>query len=124
MSNLIRLSHPALAEGPGGKSFIMVEGQRIVCPSCNGTGSHVRRDIDDSRLIDSMREDGDDEGIRSYFRGSFDVTCEECKGRNVVDAPIWEKVPEWARNEIEAWNREEAADRNYSRQERMACGCE
>ena len=72
--------------------FMLVTGKMEVCPSCGGTGSHVRRDIDDSKLVDMMREDGDYEGIEGYFAGDYDVTCETCRGANVVTSPDWDQV--------------------------------
>ena len=68
-----------------------------VCSACHGTGAHERRDIDCSLLVDSMREDGDDEGLEQYFRGSMDIPCTLCHGANVVLVP---ELPEWAEKEI------------------------
>jgi hypothetical protein len=109
-----KLTHPALkyVEHPDhdGSDHIWVPGQMIVCPTCQGTGSHVRHDLDDSALVDSMREDGDEEGLRAYFRGAFDERCTECDGENVVLAPYWESVPEWAQKAIESWEESRRID--------------
>jgi DnaJ-class molecular chaperone len=74
-----------------------------VCGTCEGTGSMERRDLDMSRMVDSMREDGDDEGIERYMRGAYDVSCDQCQGKNVVFVADWETVPEWASEAIESW---------------------
>jgi len=86
---------------------ILVPGHMVVCPACGGTGSHVRRDIDDSRLVDMMQEDGDLEGIEDYFNGAYDVQCQTCHGANVILEPYWDQVPDWAQKCIEDWNRSE-----------------
>jgi hypothetical protein len=91
---------------------IMVPGKMIVCPTCGGTGTHVRQDIDDSAMVDSMYEDGDYEGIEHYFNGGYDVQCTQCKGNNVVFEADWEQLPQWAKDAISYWDeceRESAA---------------
>ena len=90
-----------------GDSALWVNGKMIVCPTCQGTGSHVRRDIDDSRLVDMYHEDGDYDGLERYFKGAFDEVCTQCKGKNVVLDANYESVPEWARNAIDDWNQAE-----------------
>jgi hypothetical protein len=100
----IRFEHEALDEP------IMVNGEYKVCPVCQGTGQHERRDIDCSRLIDNMREDGDDEGIEAYFSGAYDVNCTNCGGLRVVFEPV---LPEWAAKKLEDWYR---CEREYERE--------
>ncbi len=120
MSKLTKFYHPALEyceENVTGEDYIMVTGKMIICPSCGGNGHHVRRDIDDSALVDSMREDGDDEGLEAYFSGSFDVLCEECKGANVIFAPDPEAGPLWAREAIDSWEKEEREQNRISKAE-------
>ena len=58
--------------------------KKAVCPSCNGTGAHVNRAIDGNGLT---REDFDEDPdfAEGYFRGDYDVTCDDCGGANVVD---------------------------------------
>lgn len=55
----------------------------VVCPRCEGCGSHVNPSIDGNGLT---REDFDEDPDfkESYFRGDYDVTCYECKGQRVV----------------------------------------
>jgi hypothetical protein len=54
-----------------------------VCPTCEGKGTHVNRAIDGNGLT---REDFDQDPdfAEDYFRGGYDVQCEECKGTRVV----------------------------------------
>lgn len=117
-----KLEHPALeyVEHPEheGGNYIMVTGHMEVCPECGGEGHHVRRDIDDSAMVDSMREDGDDEGLESYFSGGFDVVCTLCNGANVVLAPDYDNIPEWAKQAMQSWDDSERESRQIEAQER------
>jgi len=125
-----KLSHPALCYAEDettetgysgnhdGSDYIMVEGKMVVCPTCQGTGMMERQDLDMSRMVDNMREDGDDEGLERYFSGAFDVVCSHCNGSNVVLEPVWESVPKWAIDEMEAWDRSERESQRISDQER------
>lgn len=55
----------------------------IVCPTCNGHGKHVNPSIDcDGLTAEDFDNDPDFRG--DYLRGTYDVTCYECGGRNVV----------------------------------------
>jgi hypothetical protein len=63
---------------------VEVPKRRIVCPNCDGTGSHVNRAIDGNGITrDQFDEDPDFE--EDYFAGVYDVPCDECHGRNVVE---------------------------------------
>lgn len=55
----------------------------VVCDLCDGGGRHVNPSIDAHGLT---REDFDDDPdfAEDYFAGVYDVTCSQCKGRNVV----------------------------------------
>ena len=107
-----RFTHPALDDSETGEERVFwLTGKMEVCPECGGTGSHVRRDIDDSRLVDAMMEDGDDEGLERYHQGAYDVRCTRCDGANVVLAPNMdelgaeklEAIHEWHQAEQESW---------------------
>lgn len=93
----MKFSHPVL----DGK-FILVNGHYEVCSTCGGHGKHFRSDLDESRLVESMEEDGDYEGLESYYNGSYDQRCGECKGVRVVIVP---ELPDWLENEIENYDR-------------------
>jgi hypothetical protein len=77
---------------------------KIVCPQCDGKGTMVNRSIDGQGITQSDREDwADDDFMEGYWRGDYDVTCDECRGNNVVDAVDYESLsPEMAK-EWDAW---------------------
>lgn len=54
-----------------------------VCERCQGEGKHVNPSIDGNGI---SREDFDQDPDfeEAYFRGDYDVNCEECKGRTTV----------------------------------------
>jgi hypothetical protein len=90
-----------------GDHVLQVNGRYEVCPVCGGEGSHFRSDLDENHLVDSMREDCDEDGLEAYFSGAFDQTCSECNGKRVVAVP---ELPEWAEKAIEEWGE---AEREY-----------
>ena len=104
-----------------GTKGIAVGSTKIVCPTCNGTGSHFRRDLDENALIDNIQEDGDDEGMKSYLSGDYDQVCTNCRGNNVVNQIDWDTVPEWARKCIDQWE-ESARQHNVEVQAERAMG--
>lgn len=70
---------------------VMLPAKRIVCPRCDGTGTHVNPNIDGHGISpDEFNQDPDFK--EAYFRGDYDVTCEECHGRNVVEVVDWEAL--------------------------------
>jgi hypothetical protein len=101
--------------------IVAIPTKKQVCPSCGGVGTHERRDIDCSLMVDSMREDGDEDGLAGYFAGDYDVACQTCGGRNVIDELdmdyFVEKYPELYA-EMCDWDASEAEDARYAAQER------
>lgn len=72
-----------------------------VCSRCDGEGTHVNPSIDGNGITASeWAEEWDEDERDSYMRGVYDVTCEECEGRNVVTV-IDEEAAEKA--EPEGW---------------------
>ena len=54
-----------------------------VCPVCKGQGTHVDPAIDCCGLTaEDFAEDPDFQ--EDYFRGSYDVQCNHCRGRSTV----------------------------------------
>ena len=92
-----------------------VEAKYEVCHSCEGRGSHFRNDLDENELVDSMREDGDEEGLYCYYHGYFDQVCSECRGQRVVASPV---LPEWANELMYLWIKSENEHRAISNAER------
>ncbi len=62
-----------------------------VCGGCDGRGTHVNRAIDGNGL---SREDFDQDPDfeESYFRGDYDVCCEDCRGKRVMLVADWSKM--------------------------------
>lgn len=58
---------------------------RIVCPSCDGEGKYVNPAIDGNGITGSEMAELGDDFREDYFSGFYDIQCEECHGRNVVD---------------------------------------
>ena len=115
-------THPAIDN----EIKMYVATRKEVCPCCGGNGSHFRSDLDESRLIDSMDEDGDFDGLEAYRKGSYDQICERCCGRNVVDEIDWDSFRETYPNEyreIQAYEESARQDRLYEIQERRYLGC-
>lgn len=117
----IRFTHPALTDKNGNLRVFMLPAERVVCQSCRGNGHHFRSDLDENRMIELIMEDGDDEEMDHYRRGGYDQTCQECKGRNVVDQVDWdafsEAFPKESRK-IDNWNDCESDSRDYAASER------
>lgn len=58
-----------------------------VCSRCQGHGTHLRTAIGEHAYTrEEFEESFDDEEAAEYFKrgGRYDVTCEECGGKNVV----------------------------------------
>lgn len=58
-----------------------------VCSRCEGHGTHLNPSIGEhAYTMEEFHEAFDDEEARQYFTrgGIYDVTCQECLGRNVV----------------------------------------
>jgi len=76
--------------------------RKIVCPTCNGTGKHVNPSIDSHGLSASdFHEDPD--FAESYFSGTYDVTCYECGGDNVVDEVDFERAERECPELLQDW---------------------
>lgn len=57
--------------------------KRIVCPRCEGEGTHTNPAIDGNGLTaEDFYEDED--FAADYMNGKYDVLCETCRGANVV----------------------------------------
>lgn len=102
-----------------GDCSMRVPAKREVCPTCDGTGSHVNRSIDGNGLTaEDFEQDPDFRD--SYMAGHYDVRCEQCKGANVVtvvdrnacDAHELAAVEQSEREEADAW-REERSEARY-----------
>lgn len=61
---------------------IPLPAKRIVCPRCDGNGTHDHPAF--SNGVDSEHLE-DPDFSESYFRGHYDVRCEECHGERILD---------------------------------------
>ena len=72
-----------LEDDDGNEERFSLPARFHVCPTCEGTGSHVNPSIDAHGITGAeMAEDPDFEA--AYFGGRYDVACYECKGQRVV----------------------------------------
>ncbi len=77
--------------------------KNVVCPVCEGRGSHVNPAIDAGGLTaEDFAEDPD--FLDDYFRGVYDVACYRCGGCNVI--PDIDEARCTA-DELAAWRRQE-----------------
>ena len=104
-----------------GEKGIKLSSKKIVCPTCHGNGTHFRKDLDESKLVESMEDDGDYDGLDSYYNGAYDQVCVQCNGKNVVDDFNWEQLPEWANKCITSWEQSER-ESNYIEAQEKAFG--
>lgn len=93
----------------------------VVCPVCNGNGTHVNPSID-AGGISGERFADDPEFYDDYMSGAFDVTCNCCGGRTTVPGVDWSQLSDEHRKAYEQQLEDEANDRALMRAERMA-GC-
>jgi len=71
-----------------------------VCQSCRGKGTRVNPAIDGHGISsEEFAEDPDFE--EAYWRGDYDIRCDECNGQRVVPVPDLSKVPEILRERYE-----------------------
>lgn len=84
----------------------------VVCPLCEGKGTHTDPAIDCGGLT---REDfdADPDFAEAYFGGGFDVSCGECAGRRVV--PHLRPSTAEQRALVQALDIDEAAEADYER---------
>lgn len=92
-----------------------------VCSECNGHGTHLIAGMKGHAYTSEEFEDSFDEEERhEYFTpgGRYDVTCEECGGKNVVpvvDEKVCENNPELLAT-LELYYAKAADDAAYERE--------
>ena len=86
-----------LEDDDGNETEHELPSKMIVCERCEGHGTHLTPSIGEHAYSQEEFYDSfDDEGREEYFRrgGIYDVTCFDCKGKNVVqvvDSELCEK---------------------------------
>ncbi len=101
----------------GNQFEIDLPAKRIICPTCDGKGSHVNRAIDGHGL---GAEDFDDPDFaESYFAGHYDVRCEECDGEKIILEIDWDrltpKMQERVDRQIESDRADDGEARHWDR---------
>lgn len=82
----------------------------VVCPVCNGEGSHVNPAIDAHGLsAEDFAEDPD--FAEDYMAGAYDQPCNRCQGRTTAREVDVDRIPAEYRALYERQLRDEAADR-------------
>ena len=64
----------------------IVGGKKVVCHDCNGEGSHLGPSFRYQALEPELAQD--DDFMRDYCNGVYNVRCDSCGGANVLDMPI------------------------------------
>lgn len=59
----------------------------VVCPRCQGRGTHTNPSIDGNGITQSEMHELGYQFQEDYCNGMYDVSCYECKGKRVVPAP-------------------------------------
>jgi len=87
--------------------------RREVCGRCNGDGHHTNPSIDGNGITSDEWAEWDDDEKDGYLSGRYDVPCEECHGRNVVDVVDYDALtPEYRA----LWEQQVAYDHEYQRE--------
>ena len=92
---------------------------KIVCPRCDGEGAHVNPAIDGNGITQEEWSDWDDDEREGYLTGRYDVTCEECGGRNVIDEVDEEAMDPALLSEWNEWVDSDRETKAIYRMERM-----
>lgn len=90
-----------------GENEVELPTKYVVCGVCNGEGKHVNPSIDAGGLSTEAFYD-DPDFAEDYFGGTYDVTCDRCRGKRVVKAPDWDALTDEEREAYEAELRAEA----------------
>ena len=69
----------------------VLPGKYGVCTRCEGTGKHDHPAFSNG-IVSSEWAEMDDDDRRSYMRGDYNVTCEQCGGKRVVVLPDEEVI--------------------------------
>jgi hypothetical protein len=89
----------------------------IICPTCEGRGTHVNRAIDGNGLsAEDFAEDTDFH--ESYMRGDYDVQCEECHGERVIATPDIARMSYAEKRALVRHNRLERQRRQWEYEDR------
>lgn len=94
-----------LTDEDDGCHFVKLPTKMEVCPGCHGKGIHVNRAIDGNGL-DPNDSDLDEDFWEDYRSGVYDVVCDTCHGKNVVEVVDEDRITDEQRQKWEAHCRE------------------
>ncbi len=105
-----------------GFATIHIPGRFVTCGRCQGEGKHTNPAIDGNGITrDEMDEMGPD-FEEDYFRGVYDVTCEECHGQRVTLEPNLEALKPSEREAVLAmWEEESKYAAECAAERRAGC---
>lgn len=96
--------------------------KKEVCHQCKGEGSHVNPNIDGNGLtVQDFDELGSD-FKENYMNGSYDITCDLCKGKRVIDVVDLESLSDEDREAYHRNLEEISYQENEAYYERKFCG--
>jgi|GEM_PF-869704 len=102
------------------ETTVEVPVQYVVCPTCDGKGSHVNPSIDAGGISSEEFYD-DPDFAEDYMSGTYDVSCYECGGKRVVPEIAYDRLNAEQKAAVEAleerqrWDEEDAAVRRAER---------
>ena len=68
----------------GGSATVQCETKFVICPTCNGRGTHTNPNIDCGGITASEWAEWGPEEQDRYMSGGYDVTCSHCNGEKVI----------------------------------------
>jgi hypothetical protein len=105
----------------GNQFQVLLPAKRIVCPTCDGEGRHVNRAIDGNGIsAEEFAEDPD--FMESYMAGHYDVRCEECNGKRVIEEIDTDALtPKMLERYYRALDEEQAHRAEMAAERRIGC---
>jgi len=101
--------------------------KREVCPTCDGDGSVLCEGMRGyAYSAEEFYESFDPEEAEEYFKphGRYDVTCETCHGRNVIDAVDEEHLSQEQKVQYEKYLEYQDREARYRAEERATTRAE
>ena len=80
----------------------------VVCYRCGGRGMHTNPAIDGNGISSEEMHERGEEFLEDYLGGLYDITCQECNGRNVVEEVDEAKLDPATLKEWRQWLQDEA----------------
>jgi hypothetical protein len=95
---------------------VQLPSRKCVCPTCEGEGYVLNPSMRGHAYAKEEFDDAfDDEQRAEYLKrgGIYDVVCETCNGRNVVDEVAEDQLTPAQLVQYEAWCESQRADAEY-----------